>query len=1649
MIPFGMNLQDVNDFFGFDFSATLCLTLLHSLWQIALLAYMAKEFVCISCRKDAQWGYGIYVWTLLMALLALPATFVYLTANSPDLTPVLASTEKPTLESIAIAPPSGVAILPNPEALAAPISQPEEVASPVNNSFSFEQWAPKVLLIYMVGVFIMLTRLGWSFVGSQYLARHGEPITVGPVVEALDRLIHAWQMRVRPVITHASDIVVPQVVGLLRPTILIPTSALTGLTPAELEMILAHELAHVRRLDMWVNLLQRLAEAVLFFNPALWYLSRQISTYREYCCDELTCGGPDESPSNRLQYAQALLRVVELSGKRTPHGEMVALAATGNRPSELRRRVARLFGEPLREPVGMSRFSLAILITGVVLLFAVPIGLQNAAEIEPSSPETTRTIEFGNDEGGEVEVLGIGTYEENPNRWWNERGESLDNVPFHVQGATVSGESRQLVFQITNLPREADVKWELKGSGSYATGEVVLDGEESPFGYFSNVFEIKEDSPTIDLRLGVATGEWKTITTVEGADSQSMGLANGKNIAFAGAFAEEDRHSKGGQATSLILSHNFKGAKVRIVAFDKAGRRCLSSRTGTHGVAEDVIQVKYTFRDLLPDELDHFEFQQRDYKWIEIKDLPVNPSTKVAQAPSIDPAELKYEIVAIGTHEAEPQTWWDAEGQPLGEIPFEWYDTDRKLPEGTTWRRVVIRVSGLPENHEHGDMTWRLPDARYYWGAYVKPTDPYDPHKYYARYFQWNGKNTFDLKMGLAQGEWQTVTKGTMANGPRPEDIIFSDPMETEDGLTVFVSHNVADRPYRIMAIDRQGRAHRSVRGGGTSINNIVQSQGQFPDLDEDDVDHFEFQVRDYEWSDIKGLPAKMDEQAADLQKLQHLFASFGNDANSSLVASDTELPEWLVPMKQRASVKSYVMGSKDDFVRAFETHFDAYAGYEDAFDGVMEGLERDPNGPQIDVLATIKADLGNELIVANFPSNSAMMKNLICWNIQNQSGIDHVLSRFMGTDPNAQQLAINGTPCWKVPNSQAGTSGVCVFNGYLIIATDFALLQQVLAPTESGAPSKDASVDSAKLEALKELVEAYETDYERVEALFEAGVEGGEPATKAQALIRLALARADLAELEKDSPQRGEQLDIAYKAAEEAVEALEHKYAAGRATIGELSAARADRARIKMKRADIKNDVISEVESDENKQARAGKPEGMLVKIADVEGNPLEGAWVFRNLTFNDPEAKRSRIKNETYYTDKNGEAIIKFEGEPINLNIWVKKESHVPLVTSWRDVTKEGAEQIPLLFEFRMTRGTKIGGIVTDVAGIPIAGVKVEVEDASLRTNSEDQPKIVKRPGRSNWLAYGDAGVMTDAEGKWSLDNVPASSELLAYTGKKAADQAPLRLRFSHPDYETIDGIEQAEKVGNPSLQSLREGSSYTVMKWVDRDNRGQVNAVRLEQGEQYKNADFSGRHFKGQELMVWSDEMLAGANLVGSIWEDMMVPGVSGLLYEADMTDAKILVAQLIGQSSGIQRTNFTRAILDRADLSGGASGLQLAKFMDAKITNSSLYGEESAFQEASFENAKLHSTKLSGKGSAFQKSNFNGAKLYRTTVSCDSAAAFQGVKLNNTEFVECDLSSIDAEALRSCEFDTATPPRYDAKTKLPKGFDPPAAGWKLID
>jgi beta-lactamase regulating signal transducer with metallopeptidase domain len=386
-----------------ELSGRLCLTLLHSLWQVAIAALIAVAAGHLWRKKGVEWRYLFHVAALVASLIAVPLTFSKLSA-APQSVP---SSEAPLVSIHAPARLKPVADGPLPPA---PLQQDEperfdeqNAAAPqvgsagptpaANHLVLWQRFASWLAALYVAGVAAMLVRLVAGVVQAERIRRLARPLKDGPAAAALQGLIRQWNLRACPALAQAERIAVPMLVGLLKPTILLPASALTGLSPAELEMILAHELAHVRRFDMWVNLLQRLAEVVLFFNPALWYLSRHIAVLREYCCDEVACRRCcATSETSRLQYAATLMRMVELAQPPVAaRHDLAALAASGRPPSELRRRVATLLGEPLKEPVRVSHGGLVAAATLALVIAAAPAWLRSEAQ----TTEDSTSVEAG------------------------------------------------------------------------------------------------------------------------------------------------------------------------------------------------------------------------------------------------------------------------------------------------------------------------------------------------------------------------------------------------------------------------------------------------------------------------------------------------------------------------------------------------------------------------------------------------------------------------------------------------------------------------------------------------------------------------------------------------------------------------------------------------------------------------------------------------------------------------------------------------------------------------------------------------------------------------------------------------------------------------------------------------------------------------------------------------------------------------------------------------------------------------------------------------------------------------------------------------------------------------------------------------------
>lgn len=234
--------------------------------------------------------------------------------------------------------------------------------------FLVGQAIPVFILIWSAGVCLLSFKLlvGWFRVRG--LQQIGDPVQDQAVVATFEDIKSRMGVRIGVSLRETVAVCSPVLIGWLRPVVLLPLVATTGLNQRELAAVLAHELAHIRRADYLVNLLQAVIETLLFYHPAVWWVSRRIREERENCCDDLAISVCDD----RRTLAQALLK---LEQARPATGGSLVLASTG---ADLVKRVARLL-EP-DHPGARQRFApftnwvAAAMAFGLVaILFAVSL----------------------------------------------------------------------------------------------------------------------------------------------------------------------------------------------------------------------------------------------------------------------------------------------------------------------------------------------------------------------------------------------------------------------------------------------------------------------------------------------------------------------------------------------------------------------------------------------------------------------------------------------------------------------------------------------------------------------------------------------------------------------------------------------------------------------------------------------------------------------------------------------------------------------------------------------------------------------------------------------------------------------------------------------------------------------------------------------------------------------------------------------------------------------------------------------------------------------------------------------------------------------------------------------------------------------------
>lgn len=360
-------------------------TLLHSLWQGAAFALILASLLIALRSYTAQARYTVAAGLLAAFFITAGGTFwqqwqmaepnlrsagitqinevneaaapvpqeygAELLAAQGNRTPALASNEKPALNTTTATPLWKAA------------------AQTLSNYYS--NHLPLLVTLWLMGVLVLQLRFLGQLAFVQRLKHYGTkafPEAWSDRIEALEAKLRIQKKVLYRTTLRTSS---PMVIGWLKPVVLFPQLMLNKLSDTEIYAVLAHELAHVRRDDFAVNLLQTLLTNVFFFHPGVWWMSNQVDEEREHCCDDLAIIATGEV----MPYAKTLLNVSELHRTSTAGQPQLAMAMSGadkrKKGSGFAVRVKRLFSSNSGAGTFREGFATAvILLAGLGMAFA-------------------------------------------------------------------------------------------------------------------------------------------------------------------------------------------------------------------------------------------------------------------------------------------------------------------------------------------------------------------------------------------------------------------------------------------------------------------------------------------------------------------------------------------------------------------------------------------------------------------------------------------------------------------------------------------------------------------------------------------------------------------------------------------------------------------------------------------------------------------------------------------------------------------------------------------------------------------------------------------------------------------------------------------------------------------------------------------------------------------------------------------------------------------------------------------------------------------------------------------------------------------------------------------------------------------------------
>lgn len=433
-------------------------TMIHFLWigsVIGLITFTGRVAL-YRCRPHLRYAFLVAAFALLAATPwpilrhLLHASALPFSHNSP-----------PTEPAVTLSSPGGSlgagSVMLLPEDISAGESAPPPASLPADPAVRSWYGAWKACLgrvalvapwLWLIGTPLTLLLICCGFGGAWYWRRYSQPVSEHWVVDLSNRLRLSLKIGREVVVAVSEKVASPVLIGVVKPMILLPPALISGCTTEQLEMVLIHELAHVKRWDPWVNLFLQIVKCLLFFHPAVWILSRWIRAECESCCDDIVLQrtGAPQSYAETLAYLAL-------------PDDFPLLSSLGLARHPLVDRIRRILqwqDHSLRLSPLLFLSLMLVLLTGL----ALAVGMNqdqtgwalNTTHADAKDPSSTKVLYFPEDQiVGSVSIRENGNYDINSTAYnWTRLGHAVGQVeiPAHhqVKLSIKPDAARDLVF---------------------------------------------------------------------------------------------------------------------------------------------------------------------------------------------------------------------------------------------------------------------------------------------------------------------------------------------------------------------------------------------------------------------------------------------------------------------------------------------------------------------------------------------------------------------------------------------------------------------------------------------------------------------------------------------------------------------------------------------------------------------------------------------------------------------------------------------------------------------------------------------------------------------------------------------------------------------------------------------------------------------------------------------------------------------------------------------------------------------------------------------------------------------------------------------------------------------------------------------------